>query len=1131
MARSATYNNRLKQAYSLLNKLAKMNETLLNKMEKRQKTINRSLPAKKQLKHSPRPHTKQVHDKLTKINRENTKRGRFIKTQRNKLRKIKNQIHLQKHNISTPHYARLSKKDNNGYFIRYRLHPITDYIISDETIQHLLDIIQLKRNDAISSLKDGRRNHRLKINDKTVKNMRLIFSDKYGDFGKSVNVRTLDEAREKLITEMNTHNATSKNDDEDMPSQGERFLKAVDFFIFNSPTKVGCASNLKKKYVFNLSQNELIHLYCPKSSKNRCFCTCLIKGISICSSKRAFDVQRKLKIDNGAKIDPKSHDAHAIADSLGVAYIVYHGIPKANRIDGDSIGKSFKVYCQYKTDERDKIIQLIKIAGHCYLIKDKHVYKRKCNKCGDVRKTGIAKNHKCKAERISFFQNHICEQNSVRCSKLRIEKERNWVIFDLETLPCGAGETHMVYAVGWYDYDKQKYHSTYGKNAMNQFMQWIHEHGQNKTYMAYNGSRFDFYFLQKEILKTGVTPQFLMNNGRILSLKWGGESFEKHGKTYYKNQNSVWDLCNFLVGFSLKKACEAFGTKNQKQDFDHARMHDWNCVYDETNKKDCLHYLYYDVMSLVELTDKYISASEDEYLASPTKYLTLSSFAENVWKSGLEDIVEVPDMEKQSFIGKSVYGGRTYPCRKRFESKMYKTIMSHKSNARKLKNIYKLLLKSGDYIFNGDINSQYPACMAGCELMPTLFPTGFSTWIDNPTECQQIFHDNKQLGIFEIEFSCPNKKLRHAILPRKKIVERKNGKQVFTGVEWSLTDGRGTYNSVDIQNAIKHGYKIKFIGRGLVWESVSDNVFKSYVDTVYAKKVEASISGNKVKRQVAKLMMNSLYGKTLQNPISKNECLAKNAEQVESFLAHHVLTDWQIVENSDGDVDYLILTGEKIHDDLIAKKPRHLGSLVLGYSRRLWLHFLETIDPTVQAEITTYLDTDSLHISGKHFDKLKQAGVINDDKLGFLSNDCKDNALIIKEINLSPKCYMYEALTQSGQVKTTMKSKGIMQKKTIEVEHTETITDDSGKITEIKKYTSREVPVLKKQWYELAQPQPANWTGMKKVNKRVCKSDKLAGVEHFTVKKQDYKRTFHKQEWQGMSQVDGYFYPFGYQLN
>ena len=75
-------------------------------------------------------------------------------------------------------------------------------------------------------------------------------------------------------------------------------------------------------------------------------------------------------------------------------------------------------------------------------------------------------------------------------------------------------------------------------------------------------------------------------------------------------------------------------------------------------------------MYLVELTEKYVSACEEEFFASPTKYLTVPSFAENVWKSGIDAIIEIPDMEKQHFIRQSTYGCRTYPCRKRFQSKI-----------------------------------------------------------------------------------------------------------------------------------------------------------------------------------------------------------------------------------------------------------------------------------------------------------------------------------------------------------------------------------------------------------------------------------------------------------------------------
>ena len=1126
-----------------IDRFTNVSEKLLSDIQRKQSLINKDVKKKRMLSKKQHLLPRDVN-MIQRINTINKKRGKLIKNYREKLRKA--EIQLQKHtlNLTKPHFAPLSKKDKNGYFIRFRIHPLL--LVADETIDDLVGLIRDKLQYASKTVGDGRTKHHMKISDTTIKNIRLNFCDVNRDFASSVNCKSLDECREKLVLEMNKHNAhtaekkaevlrlrggavvdgqqipddvheaariAASADDSNDDDWYDRYLMAVDFFFFNVQNNVGCTNKTKQKYVFNLSPNELIYLYNPRSLHNRCFDTCLIKGMDIKSKIRAYDIRRKNGIDTKCKIDPKSDEARKIADVLQVGYIVYNGIVKSDRLINDDIDKTFKKYTAYGTDKYKKIIKILKIAGHCYLINNTKIYKRRCEQCGIFRKYGITDDHKCNKDTKNYYQTKICKNDVILPTNLRREKKRNWIIFDLETLPCGKGETHLVYAVGWYDYMKKQYYHLYGDDCFSKFMDWIDEHGQDKTYIAYNGCNFDFYFLQKELLNRNIETKSIRPNGRILTLQWGKVD---NGKTV-KWKNRVWDLCQFMPGFSLKKACEDFDTEIQKTSFDHARMHDWDCVLNINNKIDCLKYLYHDVMSLVELTDKYVTSCEEEYDASPTKYLTISSFAESVWKSGLEEMIEVPDMEKQHFIRKSVYGGRTYPCRKRFQSKIYKTIKSNKSNKHKLKILYKELLKDGDYIFNGDINSQYPACMAGCELMPTLYPTGLSQWIDDPIKAEQIFNTNKQLGIYEIEFTCPNKKLRHAILPRKKIVQRKNGKQIFTGVEWSLLDGRGTYNTIDIQNAIKHGYKIKFVGKALVWEDVSDKIYHSYVNMVYAKKVKASIDNNKAKRAIAKLMMNSLYGKTLQNPISKSECIARSNEhdKIETFLSTHILTDWEIME-SDDTIEYIFLTGEKISDVRISKKPTHLGSMILAYSRRLWLMFLETIDPTLESEITTYLDTDSLHISGLHSEILRQAGMIHDDKLGYLSNDCKNNALIINEINLSPKCYMYECLTEDGEIKLTMKSKGIMKEKLTEFQ-----CDDGS-------WASKKVPVLQQHWYEKDEPQPAEWTGFKKVHKTICSSDKSAGITNFAIKKQKYNRTFNKQQWTGMMYDDGYFYPFGY---
>ena len=80
---------------------------------------------------------------------------------------------------------------------------------------------------------------------------------------------------------------------------------------------------------------------------------------------------------------------------------------------------------------------------------------------------------------------------------------------------------------------------------------------------------------------------------------------------------------------------------------------------------------------------------------------------------------------------------------------------------------------------------------------------------------------------------------------------------------------------------------------------------------------------------------------------------------------------------------------------------------------------------------------------------------------------------------------------------------------------------------------------LKEEWYEYHEfyqkladdderKPKAKWKGMKKINKRISKNDRESGVEHWSIKQENYSRTFYKNEWQHMNFVDNHFLPFGH---
>ena len=1118
MSSKYTYYSQLKRYENEMERLRGENQLLKIKIQDKEKLIQKQVRAKNKFNKTSRQYKRYQ----STIN----KHGRDLRTYRDKLKSNKDGLSVHKYKTRTPHISPMTRANNRGFEVRHKIEPLIH--ITDETVDYCDNLIKEKFTLSKARLNNKRSKYTMSITPNTVYKIKIVFSDSVGDFPTSKVVHNINDVKAVLIQMKTRHNPGGEDPDDEY----DTYLFAIYFFFFNTKRRVGCnpSGKDKTKVIVHLSSSELIRLFEPRSKDNRCFDACFYHSrYQKTPDKKLIkpaNYRQKIKYPLRDKMDPASDIAHKVADFYKFNYKIYDGIVNPNRVVGDSFEKSFKLYHEYDNGYEETLI-LLKIAGHVYLVKDTTVYKNRCTKCGDFRDLGIETTHKCSQTKLSYYQNKICENDTLVVKPLRKDHKKKWVFWDLETMPCGRGEVHSVYAVGWWDCETERYFVEYGKKSFSKFLKWVGEN-EGKTYIAFNGAKFDFYFIQNAILnKTNHKPRHINSNGRLLSLCWGGKYVEDIDR--WVGESRVWDTALFMPGFSLKSACKAFDTKNKKGDFDHTKMRSWSDVY--KYKNEVLPYLRSDVLSLRDLTKKYVETCELDYGASPTQYLTLSSYAENIWKSMLVGVViEIPDMEKQDFIGKSVMGGRCYPTQKTFKSSLadkinhlwspikeliqkadaliddpdifelekVKILETHK-NTPKLQKLYLDLKKSEDYIFNGDVNSQYPASMAGCGLMETFYPSGFSTWIDNSEECKKIFDTNKQLGIFHIKYTCPTN-LRHPD-PRKKILVQKSGKKISCGVEWSLVDGEGVFNTIDIQNMIQHGYNIEFLNKGLVWEGITDQIFKKYVNFVYQLKVDASRTGNEVKRQIAKLMMNSLYGKMLQNPIKSVEQICRNSDDIEKFLLDHVITLWEIVDASDDKPEYIILLGDKIKDHQVSKKPRHLGSFILAYSRRLWYKFLECCDPTMTKHLITYVDTDCAHLFGKYHKILEQNNMIDNDKLGYLSNDCKKDALIYQEKNLAPKTYNYLALDKNGKVWTVMKSKGIMKKK------------------------------LQQEWYDNETSHKVEWDGLKKINRNISNSDRANGVQHYSIKSQHYERTFYKNEWKGMILKDNQFYPNGYNLN
>lgn len=803
------------------------------------------------------------------------------------------------------------------------------------------------------------------------------------------------------------------------------FLLSCRVVGFPLDENVGCACR-ESRGAFNG-----MYICNPKSKDNNCLIACFMKGLGIKGNK---NITNKIRL---------------YIDEVGDKKIPVEKIDKICKYFKDNYNKNttVKIYEVGADDyslvygDGDITLNFLKMGDHMSLIENLDYKSKHCKICN----TWYYKNHTCNPTKVSFLQKKILKSSLItsgevpKCMTCKSYKNKEGftgnktIVYDIETF----GNPHIPYAVGWYDTFIKKYFVSYGENCYKKFIEYLKTiDGYNVV--AYNGSNFDNHFTLKEllkeenktdieniILKDGKLMKFFMkykkSDEEIKEIRKEIYSYNKNlVKKYYEknpeelkffkennkhpiklykslkkvneyNKNYFTDLCLFL-NTSLKKACKSFKVNTQKGEFNHNKINSWEDV--ETHKEECLEYLRKDVIGLGELYEVFGNTINDIFSDignfNIDKFLTISQLAYEVWTTTVKDVVNIPNEEEYDFIGGSIYGGRTHPVKRFYQSSQYEDIKSGKIKHKDLK----------DYIYIADVKSLYPTAMKFS------YPVGASRKVKGDEECR----NHKKLGIFKIKY-ITNKKLPISILPRK---------SDKGGVIWDLKDGEGTYNSIDIQNAIDMGYKVEYI-EGIVWDKVS-NVFSEYVDRIYKLKLKAEKEGNEVQRSIAKLLLNALYGKTIQRAIFDNSIIVNNKQEARKFFEDYKWSDFVDLGNK------LIMSGQALDKTSSITKPIQLGSFVLGYSRKIMLDYTVKIVPTIKDDLRKsmedmwyYTDTDCLHIKSNQMENIKDD---MGDSLGCMDNDIDNGGLVIKSYYIAPKLYACEYIDKDNNIKYKLRGKG-----------------------------------------------------------------------------------------------------------
>ena len=221
-----------------------------------------------------------------------------------------------------------------------------------------------------------------------------------------------------------------------------------------------------------------------------------------------------------------------------------------------------------------------------------------------------------------------------------------------------------------------------------------------------------------------------------------------------------------------------------------------------------------------------------------------------------------------------------------------------------------------------DVNSLYPSVMYYNEL-----PFGEGIYFDGKYEKDDLY------TLYVQKFSCQFE-LKDGYLPT---IQIKNNLS-FVPTKYLVSSNGEVVTlcltSVDIDLFFEHYYvyDITYYG-GWKFQSHS-GLFREYIDKWNGIKIKATVEGNGSMRSIAKLMLNSLYGKFATNPIAQSKI---------PYLG------------SDGIIHYKLTEPEE-------RKPVYIpmGSFITAWAR------YKTITSAQKLyDRFVYADTDSLHLIGK----------------------------------------------------------------------------------------------------------------------------------------------------------------------
>lgn len=439
---------------------------------------------------------------------------------------------------------------------------------------------------------------------------------------------------------------------------------------------------------------------------------------------------------------------------------------------------------------------------------------------------------------------------------------------------------------------------------------------------------------KKEDIEANTFTTLISDMGQFYSitLYYSKGNKKVHKTTFYDSLK--------IIPFSVDETAKAFNLPISKLKIDYKKERYRGWILTEEERA----YIKNDV----QIMAKALKILFDEKLTKMTRAgNALADYKEILTKSKFMHYFPSLDYEIDKDLRKSYKGGFTY-----------------------LNPIYKEKEVGSGVVL--DVNSLYPSVMYECE---NGLPFG------EPVFFEGKYKDDRVYPLFIQMLTC-SFKIKENKIPT---IQIKNNRSFFRENEYleSSNDEIVTLvlTSVDLKLFLEH-YNVFDLEYISGWKFKSTNIlFKDYIDKWIKVKNDATLSGNKGQRTMAKLMLNSLYGKLA----TSMEVQSKIPYMGEDEIIHYTLSE---KEQKDG--IYL-----------------PAGSFITAYAREKTIRTSQAIkDYSIKKygkDMYIYSDTDSIHTT-LPIEELKLFCEIDDVKLGAWKHEGSfTRAKFIRQ-----KCYIEE---------------------------------------------------------------------------------------------------------------------------